>query len=477
MMKIDTLILHADLFTMKGDGVGYIEDGAVAIDRGKITAVGDSSTLSAQYDAEEVIDATDKMVLPGFVDCHMHSHLNLFRGVAQDTSFWMLKGLAPFANRSDAKGTLAAAKVNALEVIAAGTTTLCDYTDAGIVFELAEFYQRAGLRAQLTSNVREAGVSPPNATPRDLYVFEPERGRKLLETNIELVKKWHGRNDNMTTVTISPQGPDFLSIELMLECKRVATELGVKLHMHVAQGDRETIQIQGRYNKRPIAFLDELGYLDNRLICVHLTDATEDEARLAASRGCSMVVCSGSIGIIDGIVPPAAAFQEGGGIVGLGTDQASGNNCNSILNEMKLTALFNKIRYADPEKMPAGTVLRMATIDGAKAMGLDHLVGSIEEGKHADILFIDMNASSMLPIIRKPVRNQVPNLVYAARGDEIRRVMIDGKTVYKNGKYLTLDAEGLKQDFRASSEAVLALISAEDVKHTTVYQYTSEGKY
>ena len=475
-MKVDTIILHADLYTMKGDGVGFIENGALAVERGKIVAVGSSAEISANYQAEEIIDATDMMVLPGFIDGHMHSHLNVFRGVAQDTRNWMLKGVQPFANHVNERGILAAAKVNMLEVVAAGTTTLCDYTSANIAFDMAEFYEKAGLRVQLTSNIREAGVSPKDATPEDLYIFQPELGRKSFETNVELVKKWHGKNDNMTTVTLSPQGPDFLGKELMLECQKTAKELGVKVHMHVSQGDRETIQMLGRYGKRSIPFLDEIGFLDDNLICVHLTDATEEEAKLAASRGCSMVLCSGSIGIIDGIVPPAIAFQEGGGVVALGTDQASGNNCNSIINEMKLTALFNKIRYSDPAQMPAWKVLRMATIEGATAMGLGDLVGSLEEGKQADIIFVDMHAASMLPIIRKPVRNQVPNLVYAARGEEILRVMVKGQTIYQNGTHLTVDANSLKQELMDSMADVLAGIPIEDVENTTIYQQMISGK-
>src|SRR5438128_2064366 len=122
--------------------------------------------------------------------------------------------------------------------------------------------------------------------------------------------------------------------------------------------------------QRPIAWLDELGYLDPTLIAVHLTDAAHEEAALVARRQASMVLCSGSIGIIDGIVPPARAFQAAGGMVALGSDQAPGNNNHNLWNEMKLTALFNKIKAADPEAMPAWRVLRMATIEGARAIGL-----------------------------------------------------------------------------------------------------------
>src|SRR5699024_5657962 len=133
-------------------------------------------------------------------------------------------------------------------------------------------------------------------------------------------------------------------------------------------------------------------------------------------------------------VPPAYEFIQAGGKVGLGSDQSAGNNCNQIINEMKLTALFNKIKYTDTEVLPAWKVLRMATIEGAQAIGLGEEVGSIEKGKKADIIFVDLKEKTMQPVIKQPDRNHVPNLVYSARGNEIRQVMVDGKTLYINGE-------------------------------------------
>ncbi len=476
MINIDTLIINADLFTMKGKGVGFVENGAVAIDRGKILGVGNTHEIIRDFKADNIIDATDMMVLPGFIDAHMHTFLAVFRGVSQDTKHWMMKGIRPFSSHVNKDSYFSSAKLNTLEALAAGTTTFGDYSDESIVFDFAQFLERLGVRANLTSNIKEVGKKKPILDPDELYEFDENVGLKHLNTNIELVKKWHGKHDYRFTVTLSPQAPDFLSKEMLLKVKKVAEELDVKLHMHVAQGDRETIQMLRRYNKRSIPFLDEIGYLNDRLIAVHLTDATEDEARYAAQKGASMVLCSGSIGIIDGVVPPSVAFQEGGGYVALGTDQAAGNNCNQIINEMKLTALFNKIKYRDPEKMPAWKVLRMATIEGAKAMGLDKYVGSIEEGKKADIIFIDLNSKTMMPVIRKPVRNHVPNLVYSARGNEIKRVMVDGNTLYLDGKYLTIDEDEIIKDFIVKSGLVLNDIHEEDIRLTVAHQFMKEDK-
>lgn len=152
-----------------------------------------------------------------------------------------------------------------------------------------------------------------------------------------------------------------------------------------------------------------------------------------------MIVCPGSIGIIDGIVPPSVAFQQAGGNVALGSDQAPGNNCHNIINEMKLVTLFNKIRYQDPEVMPAWRALRMATIEGARAVGLGDLVGSLEVGKRADFIAIDLQKPSMMPVYTEPMRNIVPNLVYSARGDEVALAAVDGRIIYHEGRILNVD--------------------------------------
>lgn len=475
MIKIDTLIINADTLTMAGDGVGYKDNCAIAIDAGRIVEVLPMAD-AAQYCAEEVIDAADKLVLPGFIDGHMHASLNLFRGLAQDTKDWMMRGQKPYSARMETGSCDDASDVNMLEALAAGTTTFGEYSFANMVPHQAEFLRKLGARANLTVTVR--GTANSKKVPSDiddLYVFDDDLARSSLKANLELHEKWNGYDDRFT-VCLGPQGPDFLSREMLLECKRAAAERDMMLHVHLAQGKRETIQMVKRYGKRSIPFMDELGYLNHKLIAAHITDATVEEARLLAERGVSMVLCSGSIGIIDGEVPPAWELIKAGGYAALGTDQASGNNCNQIINEMKLTALFNKIKYADPEVMPAWRVLRMATIDGAKAIGLGDCIGSLEPGKYADIIFIDLWAKTMMPVVKHPVRNFVPNLVYSARGSEVCRVMVAGRTLYKEGCYLTVDERELLERFAESSRDYFSKFPTEAVMDTVGYALQSQDK-
>jgi 5-methylthioadenosine/S-adenosylhomocysteine deaminase len=249
----------------------------------------------------------------------------------------------------------------------------------------------------------------------------------------------------------------------LLQVKQIADREDLMIHMHVAQGDREIDQMLQRYGQRTPSFLDQLGFLDDQLLAVHLTEATDDEAAFIARRGASMALCSGSIGIIDGIVPPAHAFRAAGGLVALGSDQASGNNCSNIFNEMRLTALFNKIKFRDPTVMPAWQVLRMATVEAARAIGLGDEVGSLEPGKQADLIVVDLRAPNLSPVLEAPVRNIVPNLIYAASGHEVSIVMVAGRILMRDRKLLTMDEDAVRAEAQAQAEAVAQRVAADPV--------------
>ena len=435
MTAVDLVVHGPHVLTMAGDGVGYRADTALAIDRGRIVAVGPRRDVLAAYPAERTVDADGQVVLPGLIDAHMHTGLALLRGLAQDTRRWMMQGLGPFQAHLDAAAMDAGSRLAIVEALRAGTTTFGDF--GWRMDGVCAFLERVGARGIVCTTIREA-VQRMYA-PGELYTFEPALGRQQLEAGLALFDRWHGRANGRIRVLFGPQGPDFLGRDLLMEVRRLALERRTRIHMHTAQGDRETEQMRLRHGQRSIAWLDSLGYLDAALQAVHLTDATDDEAALVARRGASMVLCSGSIGLIDGIVPPAMAFQAAGGPVALGSDQAPGNNCHNLFNEMKLTALLNKVRARDPEAMPAWRVLRMATIEGARAVGLGASLGSLEQGKRADLVLVDLRRPALTPVHTRPMRNIVPNLVYAARGDEVSTVIVDGEVVLADGRLVRVD--------------------------------------
>ena len=449
-MKVDLVVRAPHTLRMAGDGVGYQADAALAIDRGRILAVGPAHAVAEDYQAERTIDAAGHVVLPGLIDAHMHTGMALLRGLAQDTRHWMMSGVGPFSLHLTPEAMDAGSRLAIVEALRAGTTTFGDF--GWHMDGVCEFLDQVGARGVVCTTIREA--EQRIYAPGELYSFDQALGRRQLEASLALFDRWHGSRGGRIRVLFGPQGADFVSRELLVEIQHLARERNTRIHMHTAQGDRETEQMQLRYGQRPIPWLDGLGFLDASLQVVHLTDATDEEAALVASRGCTMVLCSGSIGLIDGIVPPVRAFQSAGGYVALGSDQAPGNNCHNIFNEMKLTALLNKVRAQDPEIMPAWRVLRMATIEGAQAIGMGDEMGSLEEGKRADLILVDLRRAGMLPVHLQPMRNLVPNLVYAARGDEVTTVIVDGQVVFENQCFQRVDEASILAEAQLRAESI-----------------------
>ncbi len=460
--------------TMSGSGVGMIEDGAVAIKGNRIVQVGKTEEVMKGCQAEEIHESKGKLVMPGFIDAHIHSGLAILRGVAQDMGNWMEEGLWPFMKHVKDDDQRKGSMLNIMEGVKAGTTTFCDY-DANMT-TLVNNYVEIGARARLAEMINEIPKDIGDLPRGELYPFESTIGEKKLQNNIDLMKNWDGENNGKVTVLFGPHGPDMMSLELLKEVQHQAEKYDTKLHMHVCQGDREIHQMNMRYRKRSIPFLEENGFLNDRLLAVHLTEATKSETAVVAQSGASMINCSGSIGIIDGIVPPILEFLEAGGKAALGSDQAPGNNCNNLFNEMKFVSILNKVKTQNPATFPATKALRLATIESAKAVGLDHEVGSIEVGKKADIIFIDLESPSMSPVIRKPVRNIVPNLVYSANGSEVEHVMVDGKFIMKDREINTLNEKEKVREAQKAAESLSDRASADFQSHSPVIGMMQRGE-
>ena len=452
MTQVELLIETRHLYTMAGDGVGYLNGQLIVVDSGKIIDIGMRADILAKYQAKRTIDARDKLVLPGFIDGHMHARHGFLRGVAQDLkqNAWMMEGMAPFEAFSDAEAKYLSAKVTLGGAICNGTTTLGDDgPDMEGALQVIEAY---GARGNVSVRVRDALQKVYAAD--ELYEFDDKTGQKSLDDCLRLYQQYDGIDHGRIRVRFGPQGCDFVSRDMLCEVKRLCRERNSKIHMHLQQGGRETAQMEKRYGCRSIPMLAEMGYLDSDFIGIHLSDAYDDEVRTVAESGASMVLCSNSIGIIRGEIPPAKLFQAYGGRVGLGSDQCSGNNCHNMIAEMKMTAILNKCKFHDPAIMPAWKVLRMATIEGAMALGIDDVTGSIEVGKDADIIFVDLHRSTMSPIYTEPMRNMVPNLIYSANGSEVDTVMVRGRVLVENGTPITFCLEEAIEEMQRIADHV-----------------------
>lgn len=445
--QVDIIASGAHALTMEGPGVGYEADWAVVVNNGEIIDTGPKNQMLATYEAKRRLGGDDFLLMPGLVDAHMHTSLAIFRGLAQDTGLWMHRGIGPWIPALTPEGQYYGARVVTAEAVLSGSTTLFDCSEP--MGRIAGFFEEIGVRAVVSTRIAEVPPVKHKLRENDLYPFDPELGRARFEEAKQLAADWHGAANGRITHCYAPQCLDQISLELLEEVWEEARRADMRVMFHTAQSSREHVQMELRYGKRTIPMMAELGYLDERLIAVHLTDANDDEVKMIAESGASMVYCPSSIAITGGRVPPAHLFKQAGGVVGLGTDQAAGNNAQSVWAEMKIGALLQKTRFTDPEVFPAGDVLRMATIDGARAIGLGDTVGSLRRGKRADFLLVDLNEPSLTPRFMTPVRNLVPNLVYSARGGEVHTVVIDGKVIVENRSLQTVDLATLIAEVNA----------------------------
>ncbi len=470
----DILIVHGDVFTMAGNGSGYIEDGAVVIAGNRIIETGATGPLSLRYRAARVIDATDRAVLPGLVDAHVHGGIALLRGTAQDSASW-LRSLEPFVNAMSLEALLAGSMLTVIEGLRSGTTTFCD-NSPGIAHSLP-FYEKAGPRvaaSPLTSDAAPASADSTGALPK----FSDEmRALGLIETR-ELIERWNGAGAGRIGVQLGPRAADFCSEKLLAELRDLSEKHGLKIHMHLAQDKRETAQVLRRYGKRPVELLDSLGLLNERLIAAHLIDCTVPEVERVARSGASMAFCPSSLLICDGILPPADVFMDCGGLVALGTDETSSNNGANLFSEMKIACLALKMKRADAAYMPAWKALRMATAEGARAIGLGNEIGTLEAGKKADIILVDLTLPSLVPVMRRPVRNILPNLVLSARGDEVCLSIVDGKVVYENGRMALFDEKDAMGFIRKTAGEICLGAAREAAEtRTAPFVMTENGEY
>jgi 5-methylthioadenosine/S-adenosylhomocysteine deaminase len=466
----DIYIRNGFLLTMQGEGLGTIEEGAVAIEGQDIVAVGKTFDLDKKYNnSETVINARGKAVLPGFIDVHIHTGHTILRGEAQDVPEieWMLKAMAPFAKYVKPHHSIAAGALGVLEGIKGGVTTFGEIgVNEGAVAE--NVFIPSGVRANIANTINEIG---PNSRPdaNKPYIFDESLGEKKLKAAISLIKKWDGAGDDRISCIFSPHGADMMSKELLLRVKEEAVKRGKLSHIHVAQGNREAIQMKLRYGTTTIKYLDEIGFLDDRIIAAHCHQTTEDEIAILAERGVRYASCPASIALIDGIVPPLALFlKQGGRYAGLGSDQAPGSTGHNMLNQLKVAALLNKVRNRDPTLLPAWQILRIATIEGANTLGLSEKIGSIELGKKADIILINLKVPHLMPILMKPVRNVAPNIVYYSRGDEVETVIVNGRFVVKNGYCTTMNEEKVMDQAQLAAEEITSQ-AAEDFMASDSY--------
>ncbi len=413
----DIAISGGTLLTMSAK-MDILENAVVGIQGNRIALVDACRVIAA----DKIIDATGCLVMPGLINTHTHLPMVSFRGMADDLPLmdWLNHHIFPAEARFVNKEMVYESTLLALaEMILSGTTTLCD----GYFFEnqVAEAVLKSGMRAVLSQGFADF------ATP-DNPKFE-----KMMAAAQHFVARWLAHTP-MITPSFFCHSPYTCSPETLVNVKTAAREAGILYLTHLLEHKDESDIIEKRYGKKPVRHLSDLGVLDDRTIAVHCNWLSCEDMAVFADLGVSVSHNPGSSMKLAAGVAPVPEMLGRGIRVGLGTDGAASNNTLDMFREMDLCAKIHKATRLDPTVMSAQTVVAMATIGGAKTLGLDSLIGSIEAGKLADIIIVDMNQPHLTPLY-----NPYSQLVYAARGADVAVSIINGKVVMENRRLLTID--------------------------------------
>jgi len=409
------------------------ERGSVAIDGNKITAVG----KDVKEKADVVIDAKGKVVLPGLINDHTHLAMVLLRGVADDMALmpWLETRIWPIEKNLRAEDCYAGALLGCLEMIKSGTTCFAD--QYFFMENVARAVEEAGMRASLAYGIIEQG--------------DPKRRESELRAGEKLVKEFNGKAKGRITTMFGPHAPYTCSPECLIKVKELAKKHKVGIHTHISETRDEVKQITEKYGKRPVEHLDAIGFLGPEVLAAHCVWVTGREIKILKERGVTPVHNPISNMKTASGVAPVQEMLDAGIPVALGTDGAASNNTLDMINEMKFAALLNKVHKLNPIIVSAAATLEMATINGAIGLRLDKKIGSLEAGKKADIILVDLKKPHLTPL-----HNVVSHLVYSATSGDVDTTIVDGKILMQGRKVMALDEDKVLERAQKTSDDLVA---------------------
>lgn len=427
---VDLLILGGTIVTMDGDR-NVIDDGAIAVKDGKILRIGKARDMR-RTPAKQTINATGKVIIPGLINTHTHIPMVLFRGISDDLDLndWLTKYIFPAeAKNVDEAFVRAGTRLGLAEMVRGGTTTYCDmyyFEDA-----IADETKKAGVRGVLGETIIDFPVPDNKTWPAALAYTE------------RFIRKW--QNDPLIVPAVAPHAPYTVSKEHLLEARDLSNRLKAPLVIHLAEANTETEFIQQKHQgQRPIEFVEKIGFFNDRTIAAHVIQANDAELNLLKKHDVGIGHCPQSNMKLAAGTAPVPAMLRKGLRVGLGTDGAASNNDLNMWEEIDTAAKLHKLISGDPKTLSAAEAFTLATIGGARALHMEKEIGSIESGKRADIVVVDMDDLNQTPMF-----NVYSHLVYATKADDVRTVVINGRVVMLNRRLLTLDENVIKRDANA----------------------------
>jgi 5-methylthioadenosine/S-adenosylhomocysteine deaminase len=438
--QVSLVVTNGTVVTLNGEG-RVIVNGAVAIDGADIVAVDTAAAIQRQYRGSETVDAGGQVVLPGLINTHTHAPMVLFRGLADDLALmeWLTKYIFPAeAKTVSPEFVRAGTRLAALEMIRSGTTTYADmyYFEE----EVAKETKAAGLRGVLGQTVIQFPVADAKT---------PAEALARADAFITAFK-----GDPLITPAVAPHAIYTLDGATLMAARGLATRHGVPTLIHLAETRDEVKVAQDQYQSSPVAYLDRLGFLGAGVLAAHAVWVSEPEIAILRQRGVGVSHNPESNMKLASGTAPLPGYLAAGVAVGLGTDGAASNNDLDMFEAMRTASLLHKLQTGDPRVVGARVALEMATIGGARALGMADRLGSLEPGKRADLIVVSMASARQTPMY-----DPISHLVYATRGDDVRTTIVHGKLLMRDGRVLTLNEAAVLSEARAWADKVRAAVN------------------
>ena len=395
-----------------------------------------------ETNVDKIIDAEGKILLPGLVNTHTHLSMTLFRGLADDLSLdsWLNDHIWPMEANLNGDYCYIGALLGAVELIKSGTTTFSDmyfYME-----DVARAVEEAGIRAVLSYGMIDFG--------------DAERRENEIKENLTLFENCNGMADGRIKVFFGPHSPYTASEELLVKVRELADEYGMGIHIHVSETQKEINDVSEKKGLRPFEYLDKIGLLGSDVVAAHSVWLSDEEIEIIKKNDVKVShnPCS-NMKLASGIAPVSKLIEKGV-CVSIGTDGASSNNNLDLIEELKTASLLQKVSTLDPKVLTSDEAIAMGTINGARTLGLEDEIGSIEVGKKADIILIDTNCANMVP----DSSSLSSNVIYSANGSNVDTTICNGKILMENKKLTVLNEQEIYDKARQAIKELKELKEA-----------------
>jgi len=435
-----SLIVTGGVVVTQNAARQVLSPGSIAIDGTSIVAVDRPDTIAARYTAAQTIDARGDVVMPGLINTHTHAPMVLFRGLADDLALmeWLDRYIFPAeAKTVSPEFVRIGARLAALEMIESGTTTFADmyYFEE----EVARETKAAGLRGVLGETIIQFPVADAKT---------PGEGLARTERFIKAFK-----DDPLITPAVAPHAPYTNDRATLVACAELARRYGVPLFTHFSETEGEVATSRAEHMATPAEYLDAIGFLGPRTIVEHGVWVTDADIQILKRRGVAVSHNPESNMKLASGIAPVTKYLAAGVMLGLGTDGAASNNDLDMFEAMRQAAFLAKLGTRDPTAVSAQTALDLATLGGARALGLEAMIGSIEPGKRADLITVSMSAARQTPRY-----DTISPLVYVTRGDDVRTTIVNGQVLMRDRRVRTLNPVAVKADANRVAENVRAAV-------------------